>query len=233
MKIKKYLIFLFIFLSACSDVSKCNYIGCEYLGSKYVSDPLGEEKLPDKDSLIRSDAFDCMTFVETSLAHGDINKLNKIRYKNSEIDFLKRNHFTEYDWVNNNSNLIENVTEYYGKTKTRTLTIDKKSWFKKTHNIDTEFKTVKSEIKYIPYQDLKNIKTKDELIVLFIINNPKLKNKIGSDLSVSHMGFILPNGMLRHASSEKGFVVDTNFMEYVKIKSKSKTNLGVALYKIK
>lgn len=233
MKTKKYFIFILILLAACANKNYYKDIGYKYLGTRYLSDPLGEEKLPDTDSLIRYDAFDCTTFVETSLANGNKTKLNNIRYKDGKIDFLNRNHFIEYDWVNNNSDLVYNVSRLYGKTKVRSVNIDKKNWFKKTHNIDTNFSVVKTKIEYIPYSELKPINNKNPLMILFIMDNPKIQNEIGTDLAVSHMGFLMPNGVLRHASVDKGEVVDMNFAEYVKIRKNNKVNLGVALYKIK
>ena len=80
------LLFVFLCLFACAQMQP-QYVGNEYLNAEYVLDPLGEEKLPDTDPLIRTDAFDCTTFIETSLANGDVNKLNKIRYKDGKIDF--------------------------------------------------------------------------------------------------------------------------------------------------
>ncbi|MBN1324691.1 MAG: DUF1460 domain-containing protein [Alphaproteobacteria bacterium] len=234
MKNKKNLIFLLTFvLSSCTFLHRCDNIGCEYLDVKYISDPLGEENAPDNDPLIRYDAFDCVTFVETVLADGNLAKLNKIRYKDSKIDFLNRNHFIEYDWVKNNSEIIENVNKLFGKTKIRNFTINKKEWFKKVHNIDTDFPEVSSQIEYIPYSDLNKIKTDKTLLVLFVMDNPKIHDKLGTDLAVSHMGFLLTNGILRHASLDGGKVVDINFFDYVNARKKSKTNLGIALYKIK
>lgn len=222
-------IFFFIFLTACST----NYIGNEYLGKNYISDPLGEEKVPDVDPLIRFDAFDCVTFVETSLAGGDLNKLTTIRYKNGQADFLNRNHFIETDWLKNNANLVENVSNKYAKTSLRTVVIDKRNWFKKAHNIETNFLPEKVDIEYIPYENLIDIKNKEPLIILFISGNSGKSDKIGTDLAVVHMGFLLPNGILRHASSEKGKVIDVDFKEYASRRAKNKNNLGVALVKIK
>ena len=78
-----------------------------------------------------------MTFVETSLANGDLDNLINIRYKNGQVNFLNRNHFVETDWLKNNANLLENVSHQYGKTSFRTVIIDKKNWFKKVHNTET------------------------------------------------------------------------------------------------
>ncbi len=228
--IKNSFIFaLFLCLSACS----AGYIGEQYLGAKYVSDPLGEEQEPDTDPIIRFDAFDCVTFVETSVANGDKDKLVQIRYKNGDIDFLNRNHFTESDWLQNNTNMFENVSNQYGKTKIRHAVIDKKAWFKKKHNINTKFKKQNIDLEYISYSDLQTIKNTETLIVLFIYDNPKIYDKIGTDLAVIHVGFLLPNGKLRHASSQQGRVIDVDFIEYVNKRKQNKNNIGISLVKIK
>ena len=122
------LLFLFV---GCSQQTYLDYTGSEYVGAKYMRDPLGEATGIDADPIIRFDAFDCTTFVETVLAGGDEEKLNQIRYKNGNIDFLNRNHFIETDWLQSNSDKFKNVSDKYAITATRTVTIDKKNWFKK------------------------------------------------------------------------------------------------------
>lgn len=76
--------------------------------------PLGEGENGrfDQDPLYRFDAFDCTTYVETimSLALArDVNEFevhqDKIRYEDGIVDYLKRNHFTDLQWIPNN---IEN-----------------------------------------------------------------------------------------------------------------------------
>lgn len=226
----KFLLGLFL-LCGCS--SGAQNIGEQYLGTKYILNPLGEEKAPDTDPLIRTDAFDCTTFVETVLANGDVNKLTKIRYKDGKIDFINRNHFIESDWLINNSKLLENISSKYGKTKIRTVVIDKKSWLKKLHNIDADIQKQTVDIEYIPYDELSVIKNKEPLIVLFISGNSKICDKIGTDLAVVHMGFLLPDGVLRHALSKQKRVLDTDFYEYVNRRKQNKNNIGIALVKIK
>lgn len=235
----KYIKSLFVLIlmavaGGCTDNYKsCDTIGCEYLGMQYVSDPLGEEIFPDTDPLIRLDAFDCVTFVETALARGDKNKLNHIRYKDGQIGFLNRNHFTELDWINNNADLISEVTQLYGSVKTRHVRIDKQAWFKKVHNIETNIEPVDIDLKYLPYGSFDHIKTDVPLIVLFVVDNPAVSEKIGTDIAISHMGFVMPNGMLRHASSKAEAVVDTDFMQYIQRRAENKQNLGIALFGIK
>ena len=232
-KNKFWCFFCAVFLSACSQ-SDNQYIGKQYLGAKYMNNPLGEEMAPDSDPIVRYDAFDCTTFVETALANGDKDLLTKIRYQDGKIGFLTRNHFIETDWITNNADIVKNVSDRYAaKTAVRTVTIDKQRWFKKTHNLDVSFPKTTVNIEYIPYTEAHDIKTTKPLVVLFIIDNPKFIDKIGSDLAVAHMGFLLPDGTLRHASSQFGRVMDVDFQEYINEHAKNKTNIGIALLEIK
>lgn len=70
--------------------------------------PLGEgpEGKYDQDPLYRFDTFDCTTYLETIMALAmsrEVSEfettLDKIRYENGEIDYLKRNHFTDLQWI--------------------------------------------------------------------------------------------------------------------------------------
>ena len=228
---KKLFVLVNLLLCACVERAQ-NYLGDEFVGAQYVKSPLGEEKLPDADPLIRLDAFDCTTFVETVLADGDVEKLNKIRYKNANVDFLYRNHFVESDWLVNNANLVRNISADYGAVAQRIVQIDKKNWFKTVHGIDVNFSPVVLSLDYLPYSVLRKIDNKSELIVLFVADNPKMRDKIGTDLAVVHMGLLLPNGVLRHASSEHGCVIDVDFYDYVKQRAQSKVNLGIILLEV-
>ena len=207
--------------------------GHNFLGAPDINSPLGEGHAPDSDPLIRFDAFDCTTFVETVLANGEPDELNKIRYKGGKIGFVNRNHFIESDWLVNNSDRVQNVSADYAQTKVRRVVIDKKSWFKKVHNIDTDFKPVVVDLEYIPYDFAKDLIVEKTMIALFVADNADFRDKIGTDLAVVHMGLIMPNGVLRHASSEHGAVVDVPFDEYVNTRKKNKNNLGIALVEIK
>lgn len=208
-------------------------IGVEYLGTAYVSDPLGEMRAPDTDPLIRFDAFDCTTFVETALAGGDVDKLTRIRYKDGNIDFLNRNHFIETDWIKNNSELVKNVSAEYGTTAIRHVDIDKRGWLKKVHRMDSTFPVQSADLDYIPYANLTRIGNKEPLIVLFITGKSEKSAKIGTDLAVVHMGFLLPGGVLRHASQIEGRIVDTDFYEYAKLRQSRPNDMGVTLLEIR
>lgn len=224
---------LLAFLFGCAACGNATDLGAEYIGAKYVLDSLGEARAPDMDPLIRFDAFDCTTFVETVLAGGDVQRLNKIRYVDGVPDFVGRNHFIETDWLSNNSNLVENVSNRYALTATHTVTIDKKNWFKTVHNTDTDFSPKTVVLQYIPYKYATDIRVKEPVVVLFLRNNPKVRDKIGTDLAVRHMGFLLPGGTLRHASQRAGAVVDEDFAKYVQRMMENKNNLGIMILEIK
>ena len=220
-------------LTGCAAMNISPYNGSQYLGTKYMRDPLGEEKAPDTDPLIRTDAFDCTTFVETVMARADVDTLNKIRYKNGKIDFLNRNHFIETDWLNNNADRVQNASAKYGTTRKRNLTIDKSGWLKKTHKINADFAPETVSLEYIPYKNLGAIENSETLIVLFISANSKSRDSIGTDLAVTHMGLLLPGGTtLRHASSAAGHVVDADFVKYAS-RRQGLGEMGVALIEIK
>lgn len=227
---RKYLLCV---LLAGGCVVNTHFTGRSFLGAPYVNSPLGEAIAPDTDPLIRFDAFDCTTLVETVIAGGDVQKLNKIRYKDGYINFLARNHFIESDWLVNNADILTNVSRKYADTRIRHVVIDKKSWFQTVHNIDTDFQPVNIDLEYIPYANAKNIKINKMMVVLFVADKPKIRDKIGTDLAVFHMGLVFPDGVLRHASSEHKQVIDVDFVEYMAQREQDKTNLGIVLVEIK
>ena len=223
-------LFFFVVFTTCANGAT---IGERYVGTKYVNNPLGEGFLPDNDPIMRTDAFDCTTFVETALANGDLDRLNKIRYKDGIINFTNRNHFVETDWLPNNSDILTDVTRKYGTTATRDVRIDRANWFEKNYGITdtTPIQTV--HLRYIPYSILEKINTTEPLVVLFIGDKYKNTDTLGTDLAVMHMGFLLPDGTLRHASSDRGRVVDVDFYDYVAKREKSPNNLGIMLLELK
>ena len=81
-----------------------NFVGLPY----GKGGPLGEgpQGKYDQDPLYRFDTFDCTTYVETIMALAIARNvdefehhLDHIRYKDGEVDYLKRNHFTDLQWI--------------------------------------------------------------------------------------------------------------------------------------
>ena len=148
-------------------------------------------------------------------------------------DFLNRNHFIESDWLINNSDIVENVSAQYAPVSQRAVIIDKQNWLKTVYGIDSDIPQETIVLNYIPYEKLPRIYSTEPLIVLFISGKSEKSDKIGTDLAVRHMGFLLPNGMLRHASSKHGYVMDVDFYKYVEQRAKDANNIGIMLVRIK
>jgi hypothetical protein len=100
-----------------------------FIGTPYVFSPLGEGQGKDPDPLIRYDAVDCLTFVETTMAlalapkPADVEStLTRIRYRANPI-YEERNHLMEADWIPNNiaKGFIADVTKAYGKSDAVTV----------------------------------------------------------------------------------------------------------------
>ena len=115
----------------------------------------------------------------------------------------------------------------------RHVKVDKKKWFKTVHNIDTDFASRDIDLEYIPYTNAHNLKITKPMIVLFVIDSAYIRNKIGTDLAVRHIGFLLPDGRLRHASRRAKHVVDVDFEKYINTMVENKNNLGIILLDIK
>lgn len=72
-------------------------------------------------------------------------------------------------------------------------------------------------------------------IVEFVRKNWQINDILGTDLAVSHVGFLIKtkkNLILRHASSQAGKVVDVNFKQYITSKIKQKSFAGFNIEKI-
>ena len=112
------------------------------LGASYQAGALGEGSSGeyDRNPLYRFDHFDCETYVDTvvalALATSFLDfkkKLNQIRYKQANINFLQRNHFPSADWIPNNKkngNIQELTYRIAGqKTRIATALIRRRNWY--------------------------------------------------------------------------------------------------------
>ncbi|MBN2542516.1 DUF1460 domain-containing protein [bacterium] len=215
--------------------SRLNAITKFFLGCPYILEPLGEGTDKPRANF---EAFDCMTYVEQSLALAItptpeelLQTLDRIRYKNSEINYYKRNHFVSIDWLPNNQWLLEEATTYlYPAAATLQRTISKKKFFeeKKTGAKVEDIEDVTVQVNYIPLDRMNCIEDIDisPLIILFVGNR--------ENIIVAHMGFIIKEGnniLLRHASSDEKKVVERPLFEY--LKEKKDVFTGVMLVKVR
>ncbi len=98
------------------------HVSERFLGTRYVASPLGEGSGVDPDPTFRTDAVDCLTFVEEtmalSLARQDSevpSLLEHIRYASTPV-YEDRNHLMEAEWLPNNlrKGFLVDVTRRYG-----------------------------------------------------------------------------------------------------------------------
>jgi len=200
----------------------------------------------DRDPLLDFSRADCVTFIEQMLAmalSSDYEQmfatLMRIRYKNGEIGFITRNHYTHADWVPNNDWLLEDVTAELGGAlcEDMTKTIDRPSFFRKLGVPDNELQNVQAPqtmtIKYIPTANLPLIKSRlqgGEIV--------SLVQKLPGIFS-AHMGFIFldeyGNVLFRHASSSKEThqVTDEFFDDVIEQLRASESRVGMAFIRVK
>jgi hypothetical protein len=200
-----------------------------FLGLPYgKSGPLGEgpDGRFDQDPLYRFDTFDCTTFVETimALALADNvdafeNHLNKIRYENGEIDYLKRNHFTDLQWIpfNVQNGYMLEITADVTNVKIAEAFINFPGWLlsiKKDQlvvpnaseiekdllvaELHAEATHYQGQIARVPYIEINNIlahpiilnKIPTATVVNFVRPNWDLTEAAGTHQNISHQGFL-------------------------------------------
>ncbi len=229
-----------------------------FLGVPYVLSPLGEGSNSDvdKDPLWRFDAFDCMTYVETVIAmHNSKNQkefeetMNNIRYMNGKISFGWRNHFTELDWIRNNSKYVKDITSSFKEAKLKEFQINRSAWVWK-HLKVPEICTkggVKCKlesydapygnnvrISYIPKGKITKEflnQLPDNVVINIARWNEEKNKKQGFDIFIYHMGFLIDNKDFYHASSTQKKVVKVDFFEY--IANQPKDFVGINILEIK
>jgi hypothetical protein len=183
--------------------------------------------------------FDCVTFIEVVCAlllAKDLSSLNsfaiefeknliELRYFDAPCSLLTRNHFTSLDWARNNKRFVQDVTRGIFQTKLSRAVIDKASWFLKNHKIRTQMSAPTTVV--IPYIDnvdlLKNFKqivSYFPIISIVNIVRPdwQIKNTLGTNLDISHLGFAIKNNNnlnFWHASSNDMRVVNSDLDEYI------------------
>ncbi len=259
----KFLISLLLVVCANSSFAngvsdRIDFYSESFLGLPYVAGPLGEgpNGKVDKDPLIRFDAFDCTTYVETVMAlafaasdadDADlIYTLNQIRYSNGLPSFVTRNHFTSVDWNPHLEKLgiAKDITLdlYLGMSNIRQADIDKQAWFKKYHNVDVSIQKQTATMFYLPKKKiLANPKILDRIPNASIINIVRenwLPKDFVTDLAVAHQGIaIRKNGVLmfRNASSRKSVmkVVEEPLVDFLKRVKDNDTWVGINILEIK
>ena len=127
--------------------SRIEMISGTLLGKPYLLGALGEgpKGYYHQNPLYRMDAFDCETYVDTVLALALAHNLNQfkqyinhIRYRDGQVSFIHRNHFTCLDWNKNNQHqgFIKDITDTIRDKHQKPIVkyahalIDKPSWYR-------------------------------------------------------------------------------------------------------
>ena len=199
------------------DISKLSE---KFLNVKYVSNTLSNHEIDTsrENLIINFDSLDCFTFIDTIEALKSSNnkkqfeeKLVKTRYKDGDISYQSRNHFFS-DWIESNS--MNDITCTLGQCEKTIKYLNQNERYLK------EIPTVKRDISYIKSTkiDISLLKNGD---YIGIYTDKKA-------LDVTHTGIIIikPGKVfIRHASSLKKKIIDSELLEYTKNK------LGVIIYR--
>lgn len=199
---------------------RIDFLSEQFLNVSYKESTLiGNVNMPEI-FVINLEGIDCFTYIDYVEAMRLSNSfpqfernLKKVRYQYGKVAFENRNHFFT-DWIEFNSNHIEDVTEEVGGEKTKTV---EKMLNKKED--ETYFlpgiPTKERKIRYIPSDALDKM----------IIGRLRTGDYVGifseaQGLDVSHTGIIIKDGdkaYLRHASSreENRRVVNEDLINYI------------------
>lgn len=178
------------------------------LGTKYAENTLTPHGKPEK-LVVRLDAFDCVTYIETVLAlafsesRDDFRPhLRELRYLKGQVGWETRNHYM-VDWVRNNASQgrVTDLTSESGTAK-------KTRFLKVVPGIPHR----RVNIRYFPLADLDKAKSlmRTGDMAIFVSTRP--------GLDVFHAGFLVRSGrawMLRHASRLARKVIDQPLDEFI------------------
>jgi len=205
--------------SSIHDIGKrIDFLSAKFLGSQYTEATLvGHANTPEV-FVINLEGVDCFTFIdyiESMRISGSFpefrENLRKIRYRSGNVIYENRNHFFT-DWIEYNSDLIDDVTERVGKGKSAQV---KKILNRKINGTcfipGISFR--ERQIVYIPAENvddaaMRNMKTGDYVGIY--------SEKPGLD--VSHIGIVIKDAsdvLFRHASTISMKVVDEDFQKYL------------------
>lgn len=207
-----------------------------FLGLPYGKNgPLGEgpEGRFDRDPLYRFDLFDCTTYVETVVAlalsrtvNEFENNLDKIRYEDGDVDYLKRNHFTDLQWIpfNTANGYMSEINQKVfppEELKTAQAIINFPNWLKshKIEQIIAPLETIETrralleELKSLASQYKQSVARVSYISIKSILLKPSLLNSIPSGAIIN---FVRPNWDLTTTSgthqniSHQGFIFRNN-----------------------
>lgn len=182
----------------------------QLLGRPYIANSLiGSSKDPEQ-LVTRLDGFDCVTYIEAvlALAHSTTveafqKNLIRIRYKNGEVNWPKRNHYMTDWWrLNERQGLVKNLTA--GKqTVTRARDL----------NVIEGLPARRVSFSVFPKRRLAQVKPLIKSGDVIVFGSAK------KNLDVFHTGILIKQDgkiFLRHASRTGKKVIDQELTEFLK-----------------
>jgi hypothetical protein len=200
-----------------NQVLRLELFSRSFLGLPYgQGGPLGEGENGryDQDPLYRFDTFDCTTFVETIVSLSlsrDVDEfeaqMDKIRYENGEVDYLKRNHFPSLQWIpyNIQNGLLKEINHLVlpmKEQKTAEAIINLPGWLKAIKVEDIKVPLATLEQKQLLLEELRAQHVHyspiaarlNYLPITTLLSRPQLLKKIPNGTIVN---FVRPNWDIR------------------------------------
>ncbi len=192
------------------------------LDKPYYLGPTGEGRFGRIEAapLIDLDRFDCVTYIESSMALALSRKTRDVlpgilslRYGSDTLDYATRNHYFVEDWLRHNASLVR-VVRFPGDSLLK-KPIDKIKFFG-SKQLPVPAANPVAEIAFMPYAKalamMSNWTFGEKFLgVAFVTDIP--------GLDVTHTGFLIADGknppLLRNASQLQHKVADTPFKEYL------------------
>lgn len=206
-------------------------ISGQFLGKAYLASPLGEGQGIDPDPLIRFDAFDCTTYVETVMAmslsrskQDVLPILNHIRYSKGQVDFNSRRHLPAFQWLDEltDKQVLMDVTAGLGHDIAYLeQQISPYAWSNRQWRIVPQLpaSSIPSKKLQLPYIPLHNILPAlgdfSQPAVLSVVKFPR----DDAPILVSHHALLFhidDQKRVRHASPDKNAVVEESLESFVK-----------------
>ena len=194
------------------------------LGRGYLLGPLGEGDATKGElkPRFRLDSFDCVTFLETSMALGRakdtsdlLNRMDSIRYLHGMVDWRWRNHFFEGDWLPRNAGRVATVRFPEDTTVVRRLA---RNGFYAKKGVDVPDTSVVLHLLWRDRAMARFSKASDSTRLRGVGFVGKVEG-----YPVLHTGFLVERAgqpaMLRHAS-QSGSVREQPFADYLREKTK-------------
>ena len=224
---------------------RISQISYQMRGKKYITDPVGEDRPPDRDPMVRYDAYDCLTFVEEVLAlaqSADPKSAflirNAFRYRSTQYSYKNRNHFMISQWFPNaiEKGLLVDITSQFGTIKTIKKSWKPRIWNRwiqrgKFHLNANEFPLGRHSIDVVSLDEaIAAIPKLPEGAILFVVRANHRHNPI----VITHLGFVVyrhNKPRFRHATKMgKGMIRDDSLFWYLNhLKSFIWTVEGVAI----